>query len=216
MLVNSLARTFGSFRADLGHSLDIREFFYVTTPSEYVYLYAMSTLQLALYFFLGFTSLALLLLLFNRKLVQAAFLLFAVLLGVGATYVFLGAEFLAVSQLVVYVGGILVLMMFGIMLTQREQHAEATSPLQNIGAGIGLVGLLTVGLLYVWNEFRINPPIWMQKANMSYEQADNVQHIGTLSLSRYLFPFEFVSIILLLCLVGAALLARSKRPSQSS
>jgi len=152
----------------------------------------------------------LLLLLLSRKLIPAAFLLFAVLLTVGALYVFLGAEFLAVSQLVVYVGGILVLMMFGIMLTERDGNEEKGIKLRNLVPAIFLCASILTGLVLTWSDFISNPPSWMRGVSDDFQQPDNIEQIGAQSLGKYILPFEFASVLLLLCLIGAAYIARRK------
>lgn len=167
----------------------------------------MTEVLVAFYFFLGMVAVGLVWMIFTKKLIHAAFLLFAILTGVAATYVFLGAEFLAVAQLIVYVGGILVLILFGVMLTQREGSSQAESPIDNVIPSIMLGGSIFVGLLFIWKGFMANLPSWM-KADAPSAGVANVEQIGSLNLSTYLFPFEFMSILLLLALVGAAHLAR--------
>lgn len=168
----------------------------------------MTEVLIAFYFFLAIMAVGMIWMLFTKKLIQAAFLLFAVLLGVAALYVFLGAEFLAVAQLIVYVGGILVLILFGIMLTQREGASQAMSPLNNLLPPIMLAGALFTALVFVWKNFMATPPTWISQDTARPEGVSNIEQIGSLNLSTYLFPFEFMSILLLLALVGAAHLAR--------
>ncbi|MCI4671060.1 MAG: NADH-quinone oxidoreductase subunit J [Bacteroidia bacterium] len=163
---------------------------------------------IAFYAFLGIMAVGLVWMLLTKKLIQAAFLLFTVLLGVAAMYVFLGAEFLAVAQLIVYVGGILVIIMFGIMLTQREGSPEAESPVENLLPSIMLGGTIFLGLIYLWRGFHNNLPGWIENSDKTGELPPNVEQIGALNLSTYLLPFEFMSVLLLLALVGAAFLAR--------
>jgi len=177
----------------------------------------MNELMLAFWFFAGVCGLSVLLLSFSKRLIYAAFLLFATLVGVAAMYVFLGAEFLAVAQLVVYVGGILVLIMFGIMLTQREGEPQARTAFANVLPALILGGVVFTGLLYLWHYFRLHPPGWIQAYEASSATGpDSIEKIGIQTLTRYLLPFEFMSVLLLLALVGAAYLARrgSQSPSE--
>src|ERR1700741_1025876 len=83
----------------------------------------MTPVQGIFYFFAGLTIVAGLFILLTRNVLHAVLSLLAVFIGVSAMYVFAGADFLAVTQLVVYVGGVLILMLFGVMLTNRETGA---------------------------------------------------------------------------------------------
>ena len=141
---------------------------------------------------------------FSRNLVYAVFALMGTFLGVAAIYVFLNADFLAVTQIVVYVGGILVLLVFGIMLTNRIRTARIsqTSIQKWLGAAVVVVLLgilLTVILSFGWND------------QASPTQFDETAHgIGELLFSDYLILFEIASVLLLGALIGAATLARKE------
>jgi len=141
----------------------------------------------------------------SRSIVQAAFCLFFTLIGMAGYYVLLGSGFLAITQIVIYVGGILVLLMFGILLTNR--------PLQREQAGAGLQYLLAGGvgvfLLSVLSFVILTAPWPIQRP---VEPANDVRVIGRLLLSHYLLPFEVAGITLLLCLIGAAFLVRRREP----
>lgn len=166
---------------------------------------AFDLVNLVFFAFAALTLLAAVGLLLTRKLVHAAFLLFVVLFGVAAFFVLAGAEFLAVSQVIVYVGGILILIIFGVMLTQRDL-------LNYGGAGwnrvpLGFVLSLGLGLL-LWRVLgRID---WEGLPHYQTEGSEwqNVELIGIQTVTRYVLPFELISIVLLIALVGAAYLAR--------
>jgi NADH-quinone oxidoreductase subunit J len=137
----------------------------------------------------------------SRSIVQAAFCLFFTLVGMAGYFVLLGSGFLAITQIVVYVGGILVLLMFGILLTNR--------PLQRDQAGGGklyaISGVIGVALLGVLMRLIVTVP-WPTQNPV--EPVSDVRPIGRLLLSHYLLPFEVVGVTLLLCLIGAAYLVR--------
>jgi NADH-quinone oxidoreductase subunit J len=147
----------------------------------------------------------------TRSLIYAAFLLFIVLFGVAALFVFAAAPFLAVSQIVVYVGGILILILFGVMLTQRRLAQGAHSPLHNVLPAallsLGLIG----GLLLMLREVLATGLPWAGETTPPPGTPDNVQLIGKQFLTEYLLPFELVSILLLVALIGAAYQARPER-----
>lgn len=142
---------------------------------------------------------------FGRNLIYSVFALMGTFLGVAGIYVFLNADFLAVTQIVVYVGGILVLLVFGIMLTNRISTARIsqTSFQKWLGAIVTIVLfaiLLSVILSHDW-------------AAMSEAKAfeSTVEGIGELLFSDYLILFEIASVLLLGALIGAATLARKER-----
>jgi len=139
---------------------------------------------------------------FSRNLLYAAFALLFTLSGVAALYGLLGADFLAVTQVLVYVGGILVLILFGVMFTQRvyDLKAEAMSFKRWRSALLGLVifaVLVSVARMVPWRvEER---PLEPTSAGL-----------GDLLLSRYLLPFEAVSVLLLVVLIGAVLVGKKE------
>lgn len=149
-----------------------------------------------------------LVLLRTQRIIYAAFWLFAMLLAIAAMYVFAGAEFLAVSQLVVYVGGVLVIIIFGVMLTQRSMDIRAVSDTVRPAATTMIVVSLGAGLGYIWWWFVQHPPAWMGEAVAP--TFENAEGIGIELLTHYVIPFEIVSILLLLGLIGAAYIARAR------
>ncbi|MCX7050220.1 MAG: NADH-quinone oxidoreductase subunit J [Candidatus Sumerlaeota bacterium] len=141
---------------------------------------------------------------FSTRIVRAAYSLFFTLLGLAGFYILLGADFLGIVQVVVYIGGILALILFGVLLTNRapsEQLAESRKwTIVAAFAAIGLFLLLTACLLHVnWSLIaNPNPPAI----------EPTTRPLGMALLGKYLLPFEFISITLLAALVGALYLAR--------
>lgn len=140
---------------------------------------------------------------FARNIINAAFALFFTLLGMAVFFVMLGADFLAITQIVVYVGGILVLLLFGVMLTRRAVEKDSfDKPTTYIGGAIAGV-LLFVSLMII-----IVKTQWINSGAALYEPTS--APIGLLLLSKYLLPFEVASITLLIALIGAAYIVRRK------
>ncbi|MBI1783932.1 NADH-quinone oxidoreductase subunit J [Candidatus Sumerlaeota bacterium] len=141
---------------------------------------------------------------FARNIVQSAYSLFFTLLGMAGYYVLLGADFVAVTQVVVYIGGVLVLLMFGVLLTNRNLEQ-----LHQKERGIYLIAGAAAAFLFVFVLARI-----IFSANWgTISNADAVptaKGIGEAFLTTYVLPFEFSSITLLACLIGAAYMARRK------
>lgn len=154
--------------------------------------------------FAAFTVFGSLLVATSKNILHCAFGLLAALLGVTAMYAFLGADFLAMAQVVVYVGGILVLVLFGVMMTHRLQarslRDELVQPVAAFGAA-ALVFALSVIVItrQVWPVQEIGDPEPTTRA------------IGRAFLTSHLFPFEFASILLLVAMIGAAMITRTSQ-----
>ena len=138
-----------------------------------------------------------------RSLIYSAFALLFTFFSVAGLYLLLGADFLAATQLMIYVGGILVLLLFGVMLTHKlydlDLKSEVTQPLAGIIVAAGLLVILgTTALRTPWPTAE-RPP------------APTTAEIGQLFMGRYLLPFEAASILLLVALLGAALIVRRRR-----
>ena len=137
----------------------------------------------------------------SKSLLYSAYALLFTFIGVTGLYIFLWADFLAIVQVVVYVGGILVLIIFGIMLTNKitSVNISHTSMQKSVGAVvvIGFIGLLGYMIL--------NTP-WLVLSNA--EPSDTTSAIGRLLLMDYLLLFEAVSLLLLGALIGATTLSR--------
>ncbi|MCL5966925.1 MAG: NADH-quinone oxidoreductase subunit J [Deltaproteobacteria bacterium] len=131
---------------------------------------------------------------------SAVALLFA-FAGVAGLYVFVSADFLAATQVLIYVGGILVLIMFAVFLSNRISDVKISNPARFRGPAsvicLGLFGILSYTA--VSTKFPVRPDV-------SY--APTTAEIGELLMTRYLLPFEVASVLLLAALVGAALLSR--------
>lgn len=134
-----------------------------------------------------------------RNLFRAALGLALALFGVAALYLFLEAEFLAVAQLLIYVGAILALVIFGVMLTARI--ADPAARRWNRQAGAAALLALAVGLGLA-RAFLRAP--WPAPAGAPVPLAA----LGRTLISEYLLPFELLSLLLLGALVGAITIAR--------
>ena len=137
----------------------------------------------------------------NSQLIYSAVALLFTLFGVAGLYVFLWADFIAGVQLLVYVGGILVLIIFGIMLTNRISSVRISH--KSVQRGVG--GAVVVWLFIFLSIVVIKTP-WLDQP--AIEPSSSVDKVGTLLLTKYLLPFEVVSILLLGALIGAAVLSR--------
>lgn len=177
----------------------------------------MSPEQLVFYFFAALTLGSALLVVSMKNLVRSIFLFFVTIFSLAALYVFALADFIAVTQVVIYVGGVLVLMLFAFMLSNKE----VLSGLQSLQTGFRmnhLAGLLVaLGFLFLLgtliNVTDLLSLPWI-KTLPEIGQNDNTIHlIGINTMTRYLLPFEMVSVFLMMALIGAAHLARKEKRS---
>jgi NADH-quinone oxidoreductase subunit J len=165
----------------------------------------------------------------SRNVVRMAVWLLFTLIGVSLLYFLLGAEFAGTVQLIIYVGGTLVLVVFSLMLTAQSQLRELrTRPAEWVVGGI--VGVVLFGLLVAVSFKIAAPPTTPASDQLPGTGALGLTFLGVQETSplgsitglpadksqqrtpvAYLLPFEIVSVHLLVVLVGAAYLARAKR-----
>ena len=142
---------------------------------------------------------------FSRNIVRAAFSLLFAFCGVAGIYVFLLADFIAVTQLLIYVGGILVLILFGVMLTSHQINVDTkTGAIQTLPAVIIAASLAGTIIGIFWTTD------WKVSTQLP-EVETTASKIGELLLTRYLLPFEIASVVLLVALIGAAMIARREK-----
>jgi NAD(P)H-quinone oxidoreductase subunit 6 len=140
---------------------------------------------------------------FSRNIIYSAFSLLGTFAGVAGIYVFLGADFVAGVQLLIYVGGILVLILFAVMLTHRITDVEIT----NRAAG-RIPALIITGLFIYLLIQTVRETPWVKVKEIVYQPT--TAKIGDLFLESYLLPFELASLVLLAALIGAVVLSRKE------
>ena len=139
----------------------------------------------------------------TNNVVRAALYLVAVLAGVGASFLLLGAEFVGITQILVYIGAIVVLFLFGIMLTRATIGREANLTGRNWPAGIAVAIAIAGVLGYALIDAFGTDKLPAESVQTTAEVSDSI-------FSTYLIPFEVVSVLLLAALVGAIVLARKE------
>lgn len=135
------------------------------------------------------------------NIIHSAMALLFTFAGVAGLYVFMSADFLAATQLLIYVGGILVLILFAVFLSSRISSVKMSNPARfMVPAGLVFLGILG-GLVYA-----LLKTTWAGSGEVGY--APTTENLGELLMTKYLLPFEVASVLLLAALVGAALLSR--------
>ena len=140
---------------------------------------------------------------YSRNIVHSAFSLVGTFGGVAGIYVMLGADFVAAVQVLIYVGGILVLILFAVMLTHRIADVNITN--RSVGR---FPALIVTGLVLALLVTTIIESSWSKADKVAHEPT--TAQIGELFLGKYLLPFELASLVLLVALIGAVVLARKE------
>jgi NADH-quinone oxidoreductase subunit J len=137
-----------------------------------------------------------------RNVVHAALYLVGTLMGAGALYVLLLAEFVAWAQVLIYVGAIVVLMLFGLMLT-RAPIGRA-----NLDNNQRWLAALCAGALFAVMSWIMIDAFDGEKIALADADGTKTRTVGEVIFSTYVLPFEVVSVLLLAALVGAVVIAR--------
>jgi NADH:ubiquinone oxidoreductase subunit 6 (subunit J) len=138
-----------------------------------------------------------------RTLIYSAFALLFTFFGVAGLYLLLGADFLAATQLLIYVGGILVLLLFGVMLTHKIYDLDLRTETTQLAPGI----IVAIGLFVILAATAVRT----QWPAVARTPAPTTKAIGRLFMGQYLLPFEAASVLLLVALLGAAMIVRRRR-----
>lgn len=161
----------------------------------------MELYDIIFYLFAIITVVSAIIVVNSKNIVHAGFSMLLTFFGVAGIYVLLGADFIAIVQIMVYVGGIMILLLFGVMLTNKITNVDIRAgSVQVVPAVIGL-GVFTALLYYV-----------MGSTNWKTEQFEipftTAFEIGSALLNQYVLIFELLGILLLIALIGAASIAR--------
>jgi len=159
--------------------------------------------QIVFYFFAALTVGSAAVVVFARSLIRSAFALLFTFFGVAALYALLGADFLAATQMVIYVGGILVLLLFGVMLTHKLYDLNLKSETFQVWPALVVV----LGVFGVLATFMMRTH-W--HAGGEVPASPTTAAIGELLMKDYILPFEAASVLLLIALIGAAMIVRRR------
>ena len=138
-----------------------------------------------------------------ENIVYSAFLLGMVFVSIAGLYILLNAGFVAAAQVLIYVGAVNVLILFGIMLVNKRQ---AFAPVRNAWFGKAATALVCLGLFALLGTMVLATPWSVSTIAPAGDRA--IVIIGQHFFSDFLLPFELASVLLLMALVGAIVLAR--------
>jgi NADH-quinone oxidoreductase subunit J len=167
--------------------------------AQHIFFYAIAAVMVA----------AALVVVTSRNVVRSALALIVVFGGVAAQFILLAAEFVAVTQVLIYIGAIMVLMLFGIMLTRARIGRDVDATNDHWWAGLAtallLVGVMSYALIDAWGDDAL-------PADRRIDiDGSNTAAVSDSIFSQFLIPFEVVSVLLLAALVGAIVIARKDR-----
>ncbi|HST09848.1 MAG TPA: NADH-quinone oxidoreductase subunit J [Terriglobales bacterium] len=143
----------------------------------------------------------------RKNAVHSALALILTLLCVAGLYLMLYAPFVAGVQIILYVGGIMVLFLFVIMLVNLERAAKEKQFNQQWLPGI--LAALGLGTLFVLIYIK-GKSAFVLPASPSIAEGSNTQAVGQLLYSNYMFPFEIASLLLLVAIIGAVVMAKKR------
>jgi NADH-quinone oxidoreductase subunit J len=136
----------------------------------------------------------------SRNVVRAALYLVVVLGGIGVLFLLLGAEFVGWTQILIYVGAVIVLLLFGLMLTAAPIGRTALDNQQRGIAFLASAAVFGVFTGLIWNAFG--------DERLILEGPTRTAVVAQSLFERFILPFELVSVLLLAALVGAIVLAK--------
>ncbi len=137
-----------------------------------------------------------------RNIIYCALFLALSFLSVAGLYILLNAEFLAAVQILIYAGAVMILLLFAIMLTQRA-NTPASNPPNSQAAIAGIVAVVLFGLL----TLVLGRTSWLVGGSQVPTQS-NTELLGQALFGSYVLPFEIASVLLLVAMIGAIVIAR--------
>lgn len=154
-----------------------------------------------------------------KNTARALFLFFITLFAMAGLFLFALADFVAITQIMVYVGGVLILMLFAFMLSNKELLSDIQNTsthiisMPNWQSLLLTLGFLTV-MIYGIVQWKESMPEWIydniKTGNIIQPSDNNINQLGIKFMTQYVLPFEIISIFLLMALIGAAHLSRKE------
>lgn len=157
--------------------------------------------EILFFIFAGLIALPVVYLIFTSNLIRAAFAFAFSLLALAGLYAFMEAGFMAVVQILIYAGGVVVLLMFGVMLSKSSNKAGVYTGHQYVI--FGAITSLALFFSLIRNLQSFSPP-----SSVPVSELDTTSQIGILLLTDHLLVFELIAYLLLVVLVGASFISK--------
>ena len=170
----------------------------------------MSTIVIIFSFLAAITLATAFLTIYSRNPIHSAIYLVLCFFSIAGHYLLFNAQFLALVHIIVYSGAIMVLFLFTIMLMNLNKEDEVHKPrITRIGA---LVVFLIMSIVFI--TIFINSKTIMTGYDTSGEDFQSIKVLGKVLLNEYMFPFEFISILLLVAMIGTVLLTKKEKNNE--
>ena len=162
-------------------------------------------IKASFYFIAGLTLAFAVLVVFTRHIFHAAVYLAVVLIGIAAVYLYLDAEFLAVVQVLIYVGAVVTLFIFTVMLTADIDRGTFAGTLKRMSAG----GLAAIAIFLILVKVINMVTVW--KTAAAGGAAISLAQLGKTLMTQYTLPFEVISLISLAAMIGAIVIGKAEK-----
>ena len=159
----------------------------------------------AFYFIAGITLVFALFVVLSRHIFHAAVYLAVVLIGIACVYLFLDAEFLAVVQVLIYVGAVVTLFIFTVMLTADIDSGTFAGTLRRMS----VAAIASLAIFFIL--FKVISMVTAWKTVLSEEASVSLAQLGKSLMTGYALPFEVISLISLAALVGALVIGKAEK-----
>ncbi len=170
----------------------------------------MSTIVIIFYFLAAITLATAFLTIYSRNPIHSAIYLVLCFFSIAGHYLLFNAQFLALVHIIVYSGAIMVLFLFTIMLMNLNKEDEVHKPrITRIGA---LIVFLIMSIVFI--TIFINSKTIMTGYDTSGVDFQSIKVLGKVLLNEYMFPFEFISILLLVAMIGTVLLTKKEKNNE--
>lgn len=170
----------------------------------------MSTIVIIFYFLAAITLATAFLTIYSRNPIHSAIYLVFCFFSIAGHYLLFNVQFLALVHIIVYSGAIMVLFLFTIMLMNLNKEDEVHKPrITRIGA---LIVFLIMSIVFI--TIFINSKTIMTGYDTSGEDFQSIKVLGKVLLNEYMFPFEFISILLLVAMIGTVLLTKKEKNNE--
>jgi NADH-quinone oxidoreductase subunit J len=170
----------------------------------------MSTIVIIFYFLAAITLATAFLTIYSRNPIHSAIYLGLCFFSIAGHYLLFNAQFLDLVHIIVYSGAIMVLFLFTIMLMNLNKEDEVHKPrITRIGA---LIVFLIMSIVFI--TIFINSKTIMTGYDTSGEDFQSIKVLGKVLLNEYMFPFEFISILLLVAMIGTVLLTKKEKNNE--
>lgn len=158
-------------------------------------------IQIIQYFFIVLALIGVVVIVKTRNLIHAVYALALILISLAGIYVLLNAELLAIVQILLYAGGVVILLIFGVMMAKRGNDTTDLARSKNSILALILSSAVFAALVYVFSSISIP-----ESGTSSSES--QIQEIGISFLTEHIVAFELIAFVLLVALVGASYLAK--------